>query len=90
MEGDAEPSTFFIGERELHFSVGSDPLSKEKRATEMREFLEKEIGVEKLSLLRTEIHGTEAEGVVENPVAHTLDHGIVMIAHQLFVREHDG
>jgi hypothetical protein len=58
----------------------------------MRQFLEKEIGAEKLSLLKAEIHGTEAdaEAVLENPVAHTLDHGIVMIAHQLFVLEHDG
>jgi hypothetical protein len=88
-DGENDPNTFYIGDRELRFPAGTDPRAKEMRAEAMRGFLEREIGPEKLVQLINEFRGSEGVQPVVPSISAGIEQGVLLIAQQLFVLESD-
>jgi hypothetical protein len=80
---DPEAGTFFVGGSELKMPTADDSESAMCRAERIRDFLEKQLGVDRfLSLCRT-IANEEAQPEDVDKETMGLDPGILMLLHQL-------
>jgi hypothetical protein len=88
-DADDQPSVFYIGDKEIRFPVGQGEQGKDFRIGAMRNFLVREIGRDALIKMNDEIRTREECDDAPSPVCDSLDPGLVVIARQLYVLEHD-
>ena len=76
---------FYIQDKQLSLPVASDQESKSKRITEMRNYLEKQIGLQKLNDLNNELINKAQDDLTPTPIINDLPPGLVCLAEQLLV-----
>lgn len=78
---------FYINDNQLSLPVASDQQSKTNRINTMRDYLEKQIGQQKLSDLKNEIVNKAQNDSTPTPIINDLPPGLVCLAEQLLVLE---
>jgi hypothetical protein len=85
-DGNDEVFSYCVGDREVTFPVGADDKT---RARMIREFLEAEIGPEKLPKVLDDLRACEADDHTPGPSLDSLDHGLIILAWQLLALTSD-
>ena len=96
-DGEAEPGfeaenggkIGYADNKELHFPVAHDEESRQYRAEELRAYLIRKIGREKLLKVFAEIRLYDEMDEAETPVCNSLEPEIVIMAQQLMYLEHN-
>ncbi|OHT05351.1 hypothetical protein TRFO_05928 [Tritrichomonas foetus] len=80
-----QQQVFYIDDKEVVFPIASDKESMQFRIESMRNYLEKQIGLQKLIALNNELINKSKDDATPTPIISDLSPGLVCLAEQLLV-----